>query len=362
MSTIKKLSNGNYRVQVYDQFGKRHRHTFNKKFESDAYLRKIESEKNDDRLVRAKLVKSRVLFDKAFADFWSTKIGLSQRTVQKYKAELEQINNFRISQNLEYVDQFERLHADTFKSMLVKSGAAPKTINSYLMRLKSIFREEVNRDSIIRDPTSHIVSVPRTRKTMLQREDEYYTGDEVKVIFSQQIDPAYRTALIGLYLTGMRFEELANLTWEGLDFVNRMIMVRSIGEFTTKTPTSERDIPMSDMLYSILEGSAGNSNSGYVFPSKSGSKLSERTLLTVCKRTANRAGIKKTATLHKFRHTFTSLLSQMGVAYEVREYLLGHKPTGSLTGHYTKLNPKKYHSIVGLLDKVLEGSDDNKGT
>ncbi len=362
MSTITKLSNGKYRVQVYDQFGKRHRQTFVKKFEADAYLRKIESEKNDDRLVKVNLIKARVTFETALADFWSGKLNIAPRTVQKYKSELEQINNFRISQGLEYIDDFTRKHSDLFKSMLINSRASPKTINSYLMRLKSLFKEQINRDNLFRDPTSHIISVPRSRKTMLQREEEYFTSDEVKSFFSQRIDEVYRAALVGLYLTGMRFEELANLTWQGVDLKSRMIKIRSTGNFTTKTPTSERDIPISDLLYLILEGSDRTGNTGYVFRSKLGNKLSERTLLAVCKRTAKGAGIMKIATLHKFRHTFTSLLSQLGVAYEVREYLLGHKPTGSLTGHYTKLNPKMYHSVVGLLDKFLEGSDDNKGT
>ncbi len=319
MSSIKKLTNGQYRIQVYDQYGKRHRRTFPKRYEAETYIRKIESEKNEDRLVRAKLIKSRVSFEKAFKDFWGNRINISAKTIQKYKTELEQIDNFRCSQNLEYIDEFTREHADIFKTLLVESGAAPKTINSYLMRLKTVFKEQVNRDNLTRDPTSHLVSIPKRQKTMLQREQEYYTENEIKAFFEQNIDSVYRKALVGLYLTGMRFEELANLTYEGIDMEKRMIQVRSRGAFKTKTPTSERDIPISDLLYKILEERSDKDT--LVFPSKSGSKLSERTLLTVCKKIAEEAKLKKTATLHKFRHTFTSLLSQYGVAYEVREYL-----------------------------------------
>ncbi len=45
--------------------------------------------------------------------------------------------------------------------------------------------------------------------------------------------------------------------------------------------------------------------------------------------------------------------------------LLGHKPSGSLTGHYTKLNPSNYHGIVTLLDKNIKSINSNtiiKGT
>jgi integrase/recombinase XerD len=189
---------------------------------------------------------------------------------------------------------------------------------------------------------------------MLQRDTEYYTEQEVKAFFQQEVDPVYRKAFLGLYLTGMRFEELAHITYEYLDLEKRMIMVRSREDFRTKTTTSERDIPISDMLLSVLKESLHENTSEYVFPSKKGGKLSERTLLAECKRTAKKAGIKKTATLHKFRHTFSSLLSQLGVTYEIREYLLGHKPTGSLTSHYTKLNPGKFHQVVSILDAIIK--------
>ena len=132
------------------------------------------------------------------------------------------------------------------------------------------------------------------------------------------------------------------------------MLFRSTDTFTTKTASGERDIPISDKLNKMLLHAKDNSSSEYVFPSKLGKKLSERTLLTVCKRVAKNAKISKTATLHKFRHTFSSLLSQLGIAYEVREYLLGHKPLGSLTAHYTKFDPAKLHAVVSLLDKLVE--------
>jgi integrase/recombinase XerD len=351
---ITKLNNGTFRTQVYDQYGKRHRKIFLKRYEAEAYVKKIMSDKNDVRLIHAKIIKSRVTFEKAIKDFWTAKINLAPKTVVKYKAELDQIDNFRKSQGLEYVDEFERSHADTFKALLIDSGASPKTINSYLMRMKSLFIEQVNRDTIVRDPTSHLTSVPRIRKTMLQRDSEYYTEDEIRALFHQEIHPKYRRAFLGLYLTGMRFEELANLTYSYLDMKKRLIQVRSHDGFRTKTATSERDIPISDFLFETLNETVPGKPSDYVFHSKSGRKLSERTLLAVCKRVAKNAGITKVATLHKFRHTFSSLLSQMGIAYEVREYLLGHKPTGSLTGHYTKLTPYKYHHVVSLLDGIIK--------
>ncbi|MGE5682600.1 MAG: tyrosine-type recombinase/integrase, partial [Bacillota bacterium] len=78
----------------------------------------------------------------------------------------------------------------------------------------------------------------------------------------------------------------------------------------------------------------------------------ERKMLSVVKEVAEKAGITKNATLHKWRHSFNSHLSQMGVDYSVRQYLMGHKPQ-TMTDHYTKVDPKKLHSEVSKLDALI---------
>ena len=354
MSIITKLPNGKYRIQVYDEYGKRQRPSFDKKSEAESYIRKIEAQKHELSQVQHKLIKTRISVDKAIEDFWLDKQNIRPKTQTKYEYELQQLKSYCQLNSISYVDEFTRQHADEFKQLLINTGAAPKTINSYLSRLRAVFTEQVNRDNLIKNPASHLKNLPLQRKSLLERENDYYTEPEVIAFFGQDMDPVYREALLGLFLTGLRFEELANLTWDRIDFDNHMLMIRTTETFITKTPAAERNIPISDMLYLQLKDKFRTRRTEFVFPSKNLNKLSERTLLTVCKRYAKTAGISKEATLHKFRHTFSSLLSQYGIAYEVREYLLGHKPKGSLTAHYTKLDPNKFHYVVNILDKILE--------
>ena len=351
---ITKLPSGKYRTQLYDEFGKRQRKTFDRKADAEAFIGKIESNKHERRQIKHQLIKSRVSFEKAFSDFWQDKTGIRPKSKAKYIYEIEQFNVFRKSKGLTFIDEFTREHADMFRQVLIDTGAAPKTINSYLSQLKTLFALQLDRDNLTRDPTSHLKNIPSRRKTLLQREEDYYHEEEVRKFFIQDMEPEYKRALVGLFLTGMRFEELANLKWDRVDSNDRMIRLRSTDNFSTKTPSGERDIPISDKLHKILLYAGKQATSEYVFASISGNKLSERTLLAVCKRIAVKAVISKTATLHKFRHTFSSLLSQFGIAYEVREYLLGHKPLGSLTAHYTKFDPAKLHKTVSILDQFVE--------
>jgi integrase len=132
---------------------------------------------------------------------------------------------------------------------------------------------------------------------------------------------------------------------------NKILQVRSSNGFVTKTNTSERDIPMSGKLYELLKQLSESSTNEYVFTFKD-KQVKERRMLAFCKTVAKKAEIKKNATLHKFRHSFNSHLAQLGVDYSVREYLMGHKPK-SMTDHYTKIDPKKLHKEVSLLDKLI---------
>jgi integrase/recombinase XerD len=130
---------------------------------------------------------------------------------------------------------------------------------------------------------------------------------------------------MGLLFTGMRFGELANLTWEDVDFERRFIYVRSKENFRTKTHNSERAIPMIDDLQKLLLVIYKSKKlNKYTFCSPTGKQLKERRVLGVCKEVAVKAGISSRAFLHKFRHTYATLLIQRGIPIESIKELLGH--------------------------------------
>ena len=91
------------------------------------------------------------------------------------------------------------------------------------------------------------------------------------MFFAQPMDDAYRLAFMGLLFTGMRFAELANITWEDVDFGNRLLLVRPKENFKTKTSNSERAIPLNIIMYELLVKYYPNRLSEkYVFTSPKG--------------------------------------------------------------------------------------------
>jgi len=324
--------------------------TFNKKSEADAFCAKIEYEKHQLKLIGAGLIKKRIDFNSAIKTAIEEKSSLAPKTYSKYKNVYQILENFAVQKEITTLNEFTIQNADEYKRVLTSSNASSKTINFYLNAAKSLFREYVLRNELSFNPFDHIRLERVSKKTLLQRDNDYYSVEEIKAFFAQSMSEHHRTVFVALFCTGMRFSELNNLTWARVNLEQKIIEIRTNGDFRTKTLASERNIPISDKLFKII--SALDKKSDYVFLSVKGGKLSEKTLLTICKNVAEKAKINKNATLHKWRHSFNSHLAQEGVDYSIRQYLMGHKPQ-TMTDHYTKIDPSKLHQHISLLDKLL---------
>jgi integrase/recombinase XerD len=352
MSKIRKLGNGGYRVDVTTYEGIRLRPTFPRKEDASDYIAKVEKEKLDFKLERHGVRRRKIKFSDAIDSAILEKKSLAKKSYVKYKYVFEILLDFTDAKGLKHINEFTSSHADEFKKVLTGSNASPKTINFYLTAIKSLFKEHVLRDIILKNPFDHVKLERVKQKTLLEREEDYYDTSEITAFFLQTMDGKYRNAFIGIFLTGMRVDEFINLTWQRVDWGNKILQIRSDEGFVTKNATSERDIPMSTVLFEIVKSLKESISSEYIFINPTNKKLSEKSLLNVCKAVARVAGITKNATNHKWRHSFNSHLAQLGVDYSVRQYLMGHKPQ-SMTDHYTKVDPKKLHEAVSKLDSLI---------
>lgn len=354
MGTIRQLKNGKFVVSVYDATGKRFRTRFNEKIYADAFVKKIESEKSELKLVSVGVINKRSTIDEAIKDFMENKTGLKGKSIKKYNRGFDQFKIFCSNHRIEKMNDFTREHADMFWSLIRSSSATAKTKNFYLMVVRALFLFEVERDRLNKSPFSHIKREKEKVKSMIEREGEYYDRNEIESFFQAKMDKKYHQVFSFLFLTGFRVSELQSLTWErSIDLEKRIIKLRKYDEYDTKTDSSERDIPMTDLVYDIITEMKGNDSTGYLFKNQSGGKVSERTLLTKCKLIAKKAGITKNATLHMWRHSFASHVKDTNILYEERQYLLGHKPE-SMTDRYTKIDPVSLRLELSKLDELIK--------
>ncbi|MGB5895673.1 MAG: tyrosine-type recombinase/integrase [Ignavibacteriaceae bacterium] len=91
----------------------------------------------------------------------------------------------------------------------------------------------------------------------------------------------------------------------------------------------------------------------YPFCSPMGKQLKERRMLEACKKVAENAGIESRAYLHKFRHTYATLLIHRGIPIESIKELLGHWSVVQ-TEAYVHNNTDHLLPQVSRLNKLLE--------
>lgn len=143
-------------------------------------------------------------------------------------------------------------------------------------------------------------------------------------------------------LTGMRLGELGALCWgdvdeEGVLHVRRTLTVNLQGTpcvgKTTKTPDSQRDIPINREIAEVLKEQRERSeridkkkdedSSDLVFPSRRGTCLRNDSVNTALRLVCSHAGIEPFS-FHAFRATFATCCVQQGMKPETLQKILGH--------------------------------------
>ena len=347
--SVYKNDSGTWSAKIYAPDGHQIEKRFKKKADAEAYETQNQNQKREQKLVHANLKKSSVPIDKAADEYLASKPELRKKSKVKYENIILQFKNFSQSRNIKLVSDFNSDHATEFFNDMLENDPKPKTVNGYLSLIRSFFRNEMLKGHIGKNPFDHVRNLRIVKKV-----PDYYTKVELDSFFKQEMLPEYRNAFTGFLNTGMRFEELANLTWDDVDLEKKLVKVQSKGEFRTKTFNSERSIPMTKPLYKLLKKlSVKKANSVYPFPTPDGGKLEERRLLRVCKAIGKAAEITSRVYIHKFRHTFASHLVQRGVAIEAIQKLLGHSSIIE-TMVYACLKPEGLHEEVSVLDDLMK--------
>ena len=194
-----------------------------------------------------------------------------------------------------------------------------------------------------------------------------------------------------LMLTGMRIGELLALQWKHIDFVAKTVSIRqsltreivfdeegktqqsSDALGTTKTRTSRRVIQVPDLVLERLRrwmkhvaGLKGGLKvlvpDGFVFVSTrtmgmrtySGFRATYRHFL-------DRNGFgDEGLNLHRYRHTYASMLLEQGINPKIVQKLLGHRDVSTTLGVYTHVVPEVFAGVTGAVNaaaaQLLDGT------
>ena len=131
----------------------------------------------------------------------------------------------------------------------------------------------------------------------------------------------YKDALLFLHQTGVRRSECLFMIWS--DWTDMSVHVRG-----TKNESSDRMVPVSPIVYSMLKRRKACSESEYVFATTNGQPLNGRNLL---RHLTALNGHK----VHDLRHTFCTRAARAGINPKVLQTITGHKKIETLLKFYT---------------------------
>ncbi|HEP4302183.1 TPA: tyrosine-type recombinase/integrase [Streptococcus pyogenes] len=179
-------------------------------------------------------------------------------------------------------------------------------------RLHAILSYAIQMDYLTSNPTDNVL-VPKPKEEYMPEKVLYLTSNEVYDLCGRMIANNEQTladVVLFMFLTGMRYGELACLTYDKIDFENKEILINATYDFytkeitTTKTKKSTRKISVSDNILEIINRQ--NKVSEFIFPNSKGLPILNAYI-------NKRLKIYGDYHTHLFKHSHISLLAEKGL-------------------------------------------------
>ena len=173
--------------------------------------------------------------------------------------------------------------------------------------------------------------------------DKY--GLPIKEIRKTAIKIDHCDWIIFLLCTGLRFNEPLGLTWDNVNFEDRVFTV------TNTKNNKPLTLPMTQRIHDIMKRRRTQqaASSQFVFPQQSNPKKAA-TMNRVCERISRLSGIVFTA--HDLRRTTATSLKELGYSIEDIGRILNHSRT-SITDEYVQTSIQHLRSALEKLEYML---------
>lgn len=311
---------------------------------------------------KAKLLreKEKITFGKAATEYlkWSEANKKSYAADQsRYKNHLKHFDDYSMK-------DISPLMLEKLKRDLLKKGLSPTTVHQVLALIRAIYRKSVGWGLYKGQIPTESIKFPKHDNKRL-RFLSHNEADRLLEALKEKSQQVYNQSLLALFC-GLRFSEIANLTWADIDLPNEIIQIRDAKGGSRQSYMTESII---EMLKSLQNNKKHRQND-LIFPDKNGNRqahISRSFWKTVKELSFNKGVTDKryNVCFHTLRHTFASWLAIQGTSlYEIKE-LLGHKSI-EMTERYAHLIPSiKQKAVNRLADTFkarIEKSESEKET
>lgn len=251
------------------------------------------------------------------------------------------------------------------KKLLLEKQAEGLVVNNIRICISAVFAEAVERELVPVNPAHNLGKV--IKKRAIKTQSKFLNKEQVSTLLetAREGAPVYYHFLMTAFRTGMRLGELLALSWDCVNFDTKQIIVqRSYSHDHWDTPKSHkiRYIDVSDGLYETLKNRYDNRNQELecksykqkkiflVFPDESGEPMNHNIFRRrVFYKLLTKAKLPKIR-IHDIRHTYASLLLQIGAPIHYVKEQLGHSSITMTVDLYGHCQPNINRDAINRLD------------
>jgi integrase/recombinase XerD len=261
--------------------------------------------------------------------------GASPNTLAAYRRDLLDFLSF-LEPRRRRVTAIDRDDVILYVERLRARGLAPSSVARRLSALRGFYRHLVRAGDLPRDPTE-LIEVPRSPRPLPKALSQEAAAALVEAPDTSRPRGVRDRAILELlYATGIRASECLGLRLEDLNLTAGYVVCTGKGNKQRLVPVGAEALErVGAYLRDVRPGLARVRDSGHLFLSPRGSRLSRQGLWTIVRRAAAAAGVRR-ASPHVLRHSFASHLLQGGADLRSVQAMLGHADI-STTQIYTHL-------------------------
>ena len=265
---------------------------------------------------------------KLFLEFLQNEKKLSDNTLQSYKRDILQYQNYLEENGINYA-KVSKEDVKAYLTYLKQIGKKPSTISRNLASIRSFYQFSIRNKKIKNDPTEDVQS-PKIEK----RVPSVLTAQEVELLLEQPKDVDLKgtrdkAMLEFAYATGMRVTEIINLNIEDVNLEGEYVICR-VG-------SKQRNIPLGSLSLKALKEYIDearpilirNEKEKALFVNVNGQRLTRQGFWKIVKYYKEQAHITKDITPHVLRHSFATHLLQNGADLKAIQTMLGHSDISS---------------------------------
>ena len=287
---------------------------------------------------------------KLFLEFLQNDKRLSDNTLQSYKRDIVQYQDYLVHNKINY-SKITKAEIKEYLEVLQNMNKKTSTISRNLASIRSFYQFLLKNKKVKSDPTEGIQS-PKIEK----KAPSVLSSKEIELLLNQPNNVDLKgirdkAMLEFAYATGMRVTEIISLDIDDVNFKD--------GYVACKYGNKKRVIPIGSLSLKALNEYAENvrpiliknEKDKALFVNINGKRLTRQGFWKIVKYYKEQANITKEITPHVLRHSFATHLLQNGADLKAIQSMLGHSDIsstqvymqfqdGNLKNIYKKAHPR----------------------